>query len=681
MKRLYSLAAVVLVALAACTKDEMPAYLSDPDAVCIEAAVGTLTRSNPMGDADSQKKFNAGDRISVSNAGITVVYKLGEDGKWTPEDQTKYLRWDKNDLKFTAKYPADYGSLQSDQSTLEKMAMADYMTAAWTVDAIPSNHILNVALTRQNVLVKVKIAGYREQYKEGETTISYLSFGGNWEGVEKGKLMVSSSLVQDEKGNYKEEPYFDKGTVGYTYSGIVKPNAKGDNSSGDFICMEVKGYGTDTYGDILVVKGGQELLAGHAYTFNIYVGKNSVKVGSVTVNEWDTGMPIDDGETDAPDTWDGKSTETFATTGSDGSTLGDSETSPILIRTAAQLAYLAQKVNAGERFRGKFFKLMDDINLAGYSWTPIGVGNLAESSHFSGDFDGDGHEIMGLKVDNQRSPFLGLFGTISGATVKNLKISSAEISSQGDYGAILCGIASGSTISGCTVSGNVKNIERYAGGVVGQLIGKSVMENCTAEVKLNGRMHVGGLCGFIYESNILECTVMAGSTMGVSVDGNTTEYPCVGGLVGFIQGSNSTIKKCITYATVSGLGKVGGAFGHVEAAGGHEISDCTVLGDVAVSVVPDFITDAYQGIGGFAGCLAGGNVAESKFSNCGVNGTVGKVNGESFTKGSIYGAFIGHDGSIATFTDCWYNADKTGELDAIGDNQTKTGITAKNLGK
>lgn len=681
MKRLYSLAAVALLTLAACNKAEMPGYLSDPDAVRIEAAVGTLTRSNPMGDADSQKKFNAGDRISVSNAGITVVYKLGEDGKWTPEDQTKYLRWDKNDLKFTAKYPADYGSLQSDQSTLEKMAMADYMTAAWTVDAIPSNHILNVALTRQNVLVKVKIAGYREQYKEGETTISYLSFGGNWEGVEKGKLMVSSSLVQDEKGNYKEEPYFDKGTVGYTYSGIVKPNAKGDNSSGDFICMEVKGYGTDTYGDILVVKGGQELLAGHAYTFELYVGKESVKIGNVSVKEWTTGDPLSDGETDAVDTWDGQTTEAFAVKDAAGNDLGKAETNPILINNCAQLAYLAQKVNAGERFSGKFFKLMDDINLAGYSWTPIGVGNLAESSHFSGDFDGDGHEIMGLKVDNQRSPFLGLFGTISGATVKNLKISSAEISSQGDYGAILCGIASGSTISGCTVSGNVKNIEKYAGGVVGQLIGKSVMENCTADVKLNGKLYVGGLCGFIYESNILECTVMAGSTMGVSVDGNTTEYPCVGGLVGFIQGSNSTIKKCITYATVSGLGKVGGAFGHVEAAGGHEISDCTVLGDVAVSVVPDFITDAYQGIGGFAGYLAGGNVAESKFSNCGVNGTVGKVNGESFTKGSIYGAFIGHDGSIATFTDCWYNADKTGELDAIGDNQTKTGITAKNLGK
>ena len=205
------------------------------------------------------------------------------------------------------------------------------------------------------------------------------------------------------------------------------------------------------------------------------------------------------------------------------------------------------------------------------------------------------------------------------------------------------------------------------------------MENCTAEVKLNGRMHVGGLCGFIYESNISECTVMAGSTMGVSVDMKTTGYPYVGGLVGFIQGSNSTIKKCTTYATVSGLGNVGGAFGYVEGGGGNEISDCTVLGDVSVSVVPDHITDAYQGIGGFAGYLSG-DVAESKFSNCGVNGTVGKVNGETFSKGGIYGAFIGHDGSIATFTDCWYNADKTGELEAIGD-QTKTGITAKKLGR
>lgn len=677
MKRLYSLAAVALLTLAACNKAEMPGYLSDPDAVRIEAAVGVITRSNPLGNVDEQRKFNEGDRIAVTNAGKTVVYKL-QNGTWAPENSSEYLKWDKSNLYFTAEYPAGYTTLPADQSTLAKLALADDMVVHSSRSEIPEDRILSVKLGRQNALVKIKIAGYLDQYDKDVNKINFVAIGqgSTWGGTDR-LYMVEKPLVQDADGNIIENETFSAGTVGYTYSGIVCPNeSRNDNLR--FIYLQVS---DKTKPEQLEVKGVPELKARHAYTFELYVGKESVKIGNVSVKEWTTGDPLSDGETDAVDTWDGQTTEAFAVKDAAGNDLGKAETNPILINNCAQLAYLAQKVNAGERFSGKFFKLMDDINLAGYSWTPIGVGNLAESSHFSGDFDGDGHEIMGLKVDNQRSPFLGLFGTISGATVKNLKISSAEISSQGDYGAILCGIASGSTISGCTVSGNVKNIERYAGGVVGQLIGKSVMENCTADVKLNGKLYVGGLCGFIYESNILECTVMAGSTMGVSVDGNTTEYPCVGGLVGFIQGSNSTIKKCITYATVSGLGKVGGAFGHIEAAGGHKISDCTVLGDVAVSVVPDFITDAYQGIGGFAGCLAGGNVAESKFSNCGVNGTVGKVNGESFTKGSIYGAFIGHDGSIATFTDCWYNADKTGELDAIGDNQTKTGITAKNLGK
>ena len=52
MKKLnYSLAALALIALAACNKTEMPGFFSDPDAVRIEAAVGALTKSNPLGDS------------------------------------------------------------------------------------------------------------------------------------------------------------------------------------------------------------------------------------------------------------------------------------------------------------------------------------------------------------------------------------------------------------------------------------------------------------------------------------------------------------------------------------------------------------------------------------------------------------------------------------------------------
>lgn len=652
MKKLYLLTTIALVALTACDKEEMPAYLSDPDAVRIEAAVGTLTRSNPLGDVDEQRKFNEGDRISVTNAGKTVVYKL-QNGTWAPENSSEYLKWDKSDLEFTAEYPAGYTTLPVNQSDKEKLASADRMWVNIPHTRIPDDRILSAELKRKNALVKVKIAKFLDQYTEG-TYISSLRIRNGSNGV--------IPLARDEKGEYYEGEN-RSGTVGWTYSAILEP-VTGDKST-DFIDMILLSGGQR--GDNLIVKGVPELKAGHAYTFELYVGKESVKIGNVTVEEWTPGDNLPDGETDAIDTWDGQTTEAFATKDAAGKVLGDAEDSPILIRTAAQLAYLANKVYYGESYSGKFFKLTDDLNLDGHAWTPVGFN---DSKPFSGIFDGDGHEIMGLRVETNYS-YLGLFGYINGSKISNLKISSAVITYKNMYGAILCGVADNSQIDNCSVSGEVKIENNYAGGIVAELKNNSSMNNCTAEVKVNGSLYVGGLCGSLGAGNISGCTVLAGS-IGVY---NSSQYPCVGGLVGIVSSDGAKIENCSTYAKVSGLGYVGGAFGYVDADGDHEISGCNVCGDVSVMVVPDHITDAYQGIGGFIGYLSGGT---STFSGCGFNGTVGKANGESFTKGSIYGAFVGHDDSKATFENCWYNADKAGELDAIGDNNTKTGIEAKN---
>ena len=683
MKKLYLLTTIALVALAACDKEEMLAYLSDPDAVRIEAAVGALTKSNPLGTVDEQRKFNEGDRISVTNAGKTVVYVL-KGGKWAPENPDEYLKWDKSDLNFTAKYPTDYTSLPSDQSTVEKLTSADYMSGRTIYPKIPDDRLLYIVLERQNVLVKVKIDKYQDQYKEGETFIQYLTFGSGWSGTtSENPNMVGSPLIHDGQGHITSDPYYDKGTVGYTYTAIMRPNVKGDNSSADFIRLCVTGYGiTDSSADILKVKGGQELLAGHSYTFNLIVGKGAVKIGRVTVEEWTPGGNLPDGETDAIDTWDDQTTEAFATKDAAGNALGETEDKPILIRTAAQLAYLAQQVNRGESYSGKYFKLTDDLNLAGHSWTPIGRGysDPDYADPFSGIFDGDGHEIMGLKVVDKTFNYLGLFGYIKKGNIKNLKISSADINSTTGHGAILCGVAENSQIDNCSVSGTVTIENKTAGGVVAYL-NNSGMSNCTAEVNVKGSLYIGGLCGLFDSSEISGCTVLPGSTVGLNLNLNTNEYPRIGGLVGMIRSSIIymwQIGDCSTYATVSGLAYVGGAIGYVDAdKSSHHIANCKVYGNVSVNWAPDHITDAYKGIGGFIGSLSGSGGSAS-FSNCGFDGTVRNSNGESFSKGSIYGAFVGHDDSKATFEDCWYNADKAGELDAIGDNNTKTGITAKN---
>lgn len=168
-------------------------------------------------------------------------------------------------------------------------------------------------------------------------------------------------------------------------------------------------------------------------------------------NSEDDIAPLND-DTDS-DVWDGKPAEKFA--GGAG-TVDD----PYKISTGAELAYLAQQVNAGESYSGKYFTLTSDIQLneldkdgmpkaaegqtGAYPWIPIGN----NKKKFQGTFDGDGHAVSGLYI-NEAKPYKGLFGAINSATVKNL------------------------IVTGSVNSGNQNN----AGGIVGNST-KSIVQNC-----------------------------------------------------------------------------------------------------------------------------------------------------------------------------------------------------------
>ena len=597
MKKLnYSLAALALVALAACNKTEMPGYLSDPDAVRIEAVVGALTRSNPLGSTiEEQMKFNEGDRISVTNAGKTVVYKLN-GGTWAPENSGEYLKWDKSDLSFIAQYPVGYTTLPTDQSTLEKLAAADRMSVNHTCSDIPDDRILSTSLQRENVLVKIKIAGYLDQYKEGETYINYLTIGFNPQDYSN---MVDFPLVLDKDGKPLEQ-YYNKGTVGNTYTAIVWPNKKGENSDKYFIYMNVKGYGTqDSSGDVLWVKGVPELIAGYAYTFELYVGKETVKVGSVSVNEWTKGVDLPAGETDPVDTWDSQTVTAFATQDADGSELGKTEDKPILINSCAQLAYLAQQVNDVYTYENTYFKLTDDLNLADKKWTPIGE----MYGCFSGHFDGNNHEIFGLKVDGS-SYYAGLFGRISGGSVKNVNIRSGSVRTDNDAH------------------------DSAAGGIVGH-IDNGQIENCTASVNVSGKSNVGGVVGYIINGSILNCHFLSGE-----IDGGESVGGIVGN-VGYDNADKSTVSGCSANTSVKGTEKVGGLCGWF-GKGNHKFSNCTMKGSVTVTG---------NSCGGLVGYLSS---SIGTFESCQFEGSI-KKDGSTV---SNTGIAIGYDESAVTFSGC-----------------------------
>ena len=203
-----------------------------------------------------------------------------------------------------------------------------------------------------------------------------------------------------------------------------------------------------------------------------------------------------------------------------------SRSNPYKITSLSELMGLSEAVAQGESYRGKYFELqsdidLEDLNLNKGSWNPIGwyknAANLSgvPMTAFEGTFDGVGNTISGLKftrVDHDYS-YLGLFGFIKNATIKNLVLEADEISGE-DNVALLAGCVEGnSTIYNVTVSGAVY-ANGDAGTIAGEITGGSehaVIENCTAEnVVLNSEAvkgFAGGIAGNVQKTDIVDCTV------------------------------------------------------------------------------------------------------------------------------------------------------------------------------
>ena len=120
------------------------------------------------------------------------------------------------------------------------------------------------------------------------------------------------------------------------------------------------------------------------------------------------------------------------------------ESDPYIIATADELCAISDKIAKGYTFRGKFFKMTSDVDLADRTWTPIGTSR----TQFDGTFDGDGH-----KIENLTSPRNGLFGYAgTNSVIKNVGVASGTIGSPDTYLSWLGGIvgwSNGADIINC----------------------------------------------------------------------------------------------------------------------------------------------------------------------------------------------------------------------------------------
>ena len=264
MKRMMGLAAAIL-ALSACSESEdlLSAFHSDPNAVRITAEVGKasangFTRSYPLGDAEAQKKFKEGDKISVKADGQDAVTYQLNGNEWQPQGG-KFLKWESDKMNFTAYYPASFdGNLDKvilpaeyDEASL---AANDFMSY-YGLQTNTNGNQLSLIMERKMARVVVEIAGFNDQY--AGATVNSLSICG-----------IKAYKHTDNK-----------------FYALIKPCEA--QSSATFISLDVAEGASKTTTETLA--GIPELTAGNSYTYQLTVGKDKISVSGITVKDWTTG--------------------------------------------------------------------------------------------------------------------------------------------------------------------------------------------------------------------------------------------------------------------------------------------------------------------------------------------------------------------------------------------------------
>ena len=190
-----------------------------------------------------------------------------------------------------------------------------------------------------------------------------------------------------------------------------------------------------------------------------------------------------------------------------------------LVYNAAGLNWLAAEVNKYSNyeypFKDETIKLVNDVDLDGVEWTPIGDYRFS-ANRFCGTFDGQGHTISNFKItkktdknDSNKSSY-GFFGNVEG-TVKNLTVANATVNSYAYTGALVGRLNNSGLIENCHVVDCAVSNTYWQGGIlIGQINGGTVSGCTVSNSSITSKSAIGALAGpTTAEANVLveNCTV------------------------------------------------------------------------------------------------------------------------------------------------------------------------------
>ncbi len=602
MKKIYTIFSILaLTAIVGCQKDPISGEIDSNGSKIIfatnSASLSTsnsekhATRSNPLENGDAASTFNAYDAVAISKGETETSGDLDKYSKYQyTSGNWNYIAglpgsehmWTLNSYFFRAYYPVSTYSdfenftLPKNQSTYKdatdeavgtngidgtNIENADYMTYSGENHYTESG-VVSIDLDRKTARVIIEVVSNTSTVPTRDLDIKIYS---------KYEKYVDNVLTTATGSQPIEiQPYYKAAVEeeSETFTALVLPEKSSVNSAGNsdftylekFITFDANGIGAVTGGDGIADNLRYQkslktkLEPGKSYIFRLTVTPEEIIWDSESiVTDW-SGSPIP--QVDAPVStfyiYDVQDLNEFARL---VNTLGDNPATLDVVETD-----FSHNDITGI--------LMNDINLSGNKWIPIGT----EKSPFKGNFYSDGSERYTLRnlTISGSGDYQGLFGNINGAKIERIVLSDGVIDVDGDKVGLFAGALSNVTLTNCAVLTTNPNTSvkgnNQVGGLVGQ-VGDSVAlvdsPIVLQGINVEGVNDVGGLAGYVVSGhNAL--VIPNHFDLQVEATGNN-----VGGVVGRIGRAGSLVMENALDSSefrsmVKGINNVGGVIGFIE---------------------------------------------------------------------------------------------------------------------
>lgn len=272
-------------------------------------------------------------------------------------------------------------------------------------------------------------------------------------------------------------------------------------------------------------------------------------------------------------------------------------------------------------YRYAHFELVNDVDLnispynLGTGWVPLS----SSSVPFYGSLDGNNYSILNLYINDNTLDYASFIGLPpEGLIVKNVQLDSINVTGK-DYVAGLMGTSQGATISNVSLSGDLTGTN-YVGMIIGRVQSSTTsIDSSSSSGTVIANAYVGGLVG-----EVNSVTTISNSYSSADVQ-STTPTGNVGGLVGRINNTSSTIAKSYYSGSAEGSQQIGGLVGYNNA-------------NIAGSYSTGAITSTSNFSGGLVGYQNFGSISQSYFT--------GSVSSTSSYSGGLVG-YLTSNGEIS----------------------------------